>query len=131
MLTFVGKYPQLLIACASKPYDRYTEATLDFDCIPVGTSVVKNVEIFNMARVSGTNKFIQLSIACICMKLTKFLLIFILIVDLILKVEAKCTIEHLKSLSAVDKVFSCAVTRVIVPPMSSEKLQVNFILHNL
>ena len=55
-----GKYPQLLIASSNKPHERYTEAELDFGSTPIGTSVQKTVEIFNMARVSVQIQSIKL-----------------------------------------------------------------------
>lgn len=51
LLLHVGKYPQLLIANPGNPHERYTEATLNFGSTPIGTSVVKTAEIFNMAQV--------------------------------------------------------------------------------
>ncbi|XP_067934870.1 cilia- and flagella-associated protein 65-like [Watersipora subatra] len=86
-----GKYPQLLIASSGRPYERYTEATVDFGQTPIGTQVTKTVEIINMA-----------------------------------KVEAKCTVEHLASLSTVDVVFSCSATKAIVPPRDSVKIQIKY-----
>ena len=46
----------LLIAAANKPYDRFTEATLDFGDAPIGTEVIRTIEVFNQAQVHVLHK---------------------------------------------------------------------------
>ena len=46
----------MLIAAANKPYDRFTEATLDFGDAPIGTEVIRTIEVFNQAQVHVLHK---------------------------------------------------------------------------